>query len=84
MKESTTYQALLEEGRAEGQSVGAVAEARKVLRYENVASRRDRLRVNTYFAPATPSSVRSRSICSAIARGGRGVFGRVAGGRRAG
>ena len=36
MKESTTYQAILEEGRtegrAEGQSQGAIAEARKLLR----------------------------------------------------
>jgi hypothetical protein len=32
MKESTTYQAILEEGRVEGMSQGAVAEAKKVLR----------------------------------------------------
>src|SRR5579884_337636 len=32
MKESSTYQAILEEGRAEGQIQGALAEARKVLR----------------------------------------------------
>jgi predicted transposase YdaD len=32
MKESSTYQAILEEGRAEGRIEGAVAEARKVLR----------------------------------------------------
>src|SRR5437773_7375334 len=32
MKESSTYQAILEEGRTEGRSEGAVAEARKLLR----------------------------------------------------
>jgi predicted transposase YdaD len=32
MKESSTYQAILEEGRAEGERRGAVAEARKLLR----------------------------------------------------
>jgi len=32
MKESTTYQAILEEGRSEGRSEGAVTEARKLLR----------------------------------------------------
>ena len=32
MKESSTYQAILEEGRAEGMAQGAVAEARKLLR----------------------------------------------------
>jgi predicted transposase YdaD len=32
MKESSTYQAILEEGRLEGQSQGAVVEARKLLR----------------------------------------------------
>jgi hypothetical protein len=32
MKESTTYQAILEEGRAEGKVPGAIAEARKLLR----------------------------------------------------
>jgi predicted transposase YdaD len=32
MKESSTYQAILEEGRAEGQTQGAIAEARKLLR----------------------------------------------------
>jgi hypothetical protein len=32
MKESSTYQAILEEGRQEGRSEGAVAEAKKVLR----------------------------------------------------
>jgi predicted transposase YdaD len=32
MKESTTYQAILEEGRAEGLAQGAVAEAKKLLR----------------------------------------------------
>ena len=32
MKESSTYQAILEEGRAEGEVRGAVAEAKKVLR----------------------------------------------------
>ncbi len=34
MKESTTYQAILEEGRTEGQIQGAIAEARKVLRLQ--------------------------------------------------
>ena len=33
MKESSTYQAILEEGRAEGEVRGAVAEAKKVLRF---------------------------------------------------
>ena len=32
MKESSTYQAILEEGRTEGQAQGAIAEARKLLR----------------------------------------------------
>jgi predicted transposase YdaD len=32
MKESSTYQAILEEGRTEGQAQGALAEARKLLR----------------------------------------------------
>lgn len=32
MKESSTYQAILEEGRTEGQTLGAIAEARKLLR----------------------------------------------------
>jgi hypothetical protein len=32
MKESSTYQAILEEGRQEGRSEGAVAEAKKLLR----------------------------------------------------
>ncbi len=32
MKESSTYQAILEEGRAEGQSQGAITEGRKLLR----------------------------------------------------
>ena len=32
MKESSTYQAILQEGRAEGERLGAVAEARKLLR----------------------------------------------------
>jgi hypothetical protein len=32
MKESSTYQAILEEGRQEGRTEGAVAEARKALR----------------------------------------------------
>jgi predicted transposase YdaD len=32
MKESSTYQAILEEGRSEGLARGAVAEAKKVLR----------------------------------------------------
>jgi predicted transposase YdaD len=32
MKESSTYQAILEEGRMEGRTEGAVDEARKVLR----------------------------------------------------
>src|SRR5260370_13617143 len=32
MKESSTYQAILEEGRNEGRSEGAVAEAKKLLR----------------------------------------------------
>lgn len=32
MKESSTYQAILEEGRREGQTEGAIAEARKLLR----------------------------------------------------
>jgi predicted transposase YdaD len=32
MKESSTYQAILEEGRLEGRNQGAVAEARRVLR----------------------------------------------------
>src|SRR2546422_590922 len=32
MKESSTYQAILEEGRLEGESRGAIAEARKLLR----------------------------------------------------
>lgn len=32
MKESSTYPAILEEGRVEGRSEGAVAEARKLLR----------------------------------------------------
>lgn len=34
MKESSTYQAILEEGRQEGITVGAVAEAKKVLRLQ--------------------------------------------------
>ena len=34
MKESSTYQAILEEGRQEGRSEGAVAEAKKVLRLQ--------------------------------------------------
>jgi hypothetical protein len=34
MKESSTYQAILEEGRAEGMAQGAVAEAKKVLRLQ--------------------------------------------------
>jgi hypothetical protein len=34
MKESSTYQAILEEGREEGRSEGAVAEAKKVLRLQ--------------------------------------------------
>jgi predicted transposase YdaD len=32
MKESATYQAILAEGRAEGQAQGAITEARKLLR----------------------------------------------------
>lgn len=32
MKESATYQAILEEGRAEGEAKGMLAEAKKVLR----------------------------------------------------
>jgi predicted transposase YdaD len=32
MKESSTYQAILEEGRAEGEVQGAIAEAKKALR----------------------------------------------------
>jgi hypothetical protein len=32
MKESSTYQAILEEGRTEGQAQGAIAEARELLR----------------------------------------------------
>ena len=32
MKESSTYQAILEEGRQEGRAEGAVAEAKKLLR----------------------------------------------------
>jgi hypothetical protein len=32
MKESATYQAILAEGRAEGETKGAIAEARKLLR----------------------------------------------------
>lgn len=32
MRESSTYQAILEEGRVEGRGEGAVAEAKKVLR----------------------------------------------------
>jgi hypothetical protein len=32
MKESSTYQAILEEGRVEGRTEGAIAEARKMLR----------------------------------------------------
>jgi predicted transposase YdaD len=32
MKESSTYQAILEEGRREGQTAGAIIEARKFLR----------------------------------------------------
>ena len=32
MKESSTYQAILEEGRSEGRTEGAVTEARKLLR----------------------------------------------------
>src|SRR5207244_4612689 len=32
MKESSTYQAILEEGRTEGRTEGAVAEAKKLLR----------------------------------------------------
>ncbi len=32
MKESTTYQAILEEGRTEGWAEGSIAEARKLLR----------------------------------------------------
>ena len=32
MKESSTYQAILQEGRTEGEARGALAEARKVLR----------------------------------------------------
>lgn len=34
MKESSTYQAILEEGRSEGIAAGAVAEAKKVLRLQ--------------------------------------------------
>ena len=34
MKESSTYQAILEEGRIEGIAQGAVAEAKKVLRLQ--------------------------------------------------
>jgi predicted transposase YdaD len=34
MKESSTYQAILEEGRTEGQLQGAIAEAKKVLRLQ--------------------------------------------------
>jgi hypothetical protein len=34
MKESSTYQAILEEGRAEGRAEGAVAEAKKLLRLQ--------------------------------------------------
>jgi hypothetical protein len=34
MKESSTYQAIVEEGRAEGMVQGAVAEAKKVLRLQ--------------------------------------------------
>ncbi|HTU93782.1 MAG TPA: hypothetical protein VMF69_27125 [Gemmataceae bacterium] len=34
MKESSTYEAILEEGREEGRSEGAVAEAKKVLRLQ--------------------------------------------------
>ena len=34
MKESSTYQAILEEGRVEGRAEGAVAEAKKVLRLQ--------------------------------------------------
>jgi hypothetical protein len=33
MKESSTYQAILEEGRAEGELRGALTEARKLLRF---------------------------------------------------
>jgi hypothetical protein len=33
MKESSTYQAILEEGRTEGRGEGAVTEARKLLRF---------------------------------------------------
>jgi predicted transposase YdaD len=42
MKESSTYQAILEEGRTEGQAQGAIAEARKLLR----------LRAEDAFGPA--------------------------------
>lgn len=34
MRESSTYQAILEEGRTEGMVAGAVAEAKKVLRLQ--------------------------------------------------
>ena len=34
MKESSTYQAILEEGRQEGRGEGALAEAKKVLRLQ--------------------------------------------------
>ena len=38
MKESSTYQAILEEGRTEGMNRGAVAEAKKVLRLQGDAA----------------------------------------------
>ncbi len=47
MKESTTYQAILEEGRTEGQTQGAVAETRKLLR----------LRGEEVFGPADGRSI---------------------------
>ena len=38
MKESSTYQAILEEGRSEGQTEGAIAEAKKLLRLQGDAA----------------------------------------------
>lgn len=58
MKESTTYQAILAEGRAEGRAEGAVAEAKKVLRLQG----------DDAFGPPDPRTARLIEALDELAR----------------
>lgn len=86
MRESSTYQAILEEGRTEGRTEGAVAEAKRVLRLQGDAAFGPPDARTAALIEQLNDLVRLEELLTRVRTAGswRDLFSRPGAGRRAG